>query len=139
MVGSFALDFFVFAFIASLGVLQMVAAYTALRGLLFIRVRSLAFFLGLATTALGFLWFFLSEPRNLPDSNGGLDGNQIAGLYTLGAGLALLVTLVVSSITNRSLGFGTHKLSSGLDALRETTYIRALMTSVRDIWTSYRR
>ena len=90
MVGSFALDFFVFAFIASLGVLQMVASYTALRGLLFIRVRSLAFFLGLATTVLGFLWFFLSEPRNLPDSNGGLDGNQIAGLYTLGAGASLI-------------------------------------------------
>ncbi len=139
MVGPTALDFFVFAFIASLGVLQMVAAHAALQGLLFLRVRPVAFFMGFITTILGFLWFFLSEPRNLPDTNGGLDGNQIAGLYTLGAGAALLVTLLVSSITNRSLGFGKHKLSSGLDALRETSYLRALVDSLKDIWTSYRR
>lgn len=139
MVGTFALDFFVFAFIASFGTLQMVAAYTALRGLLLVRVRSLAFLVGLVTTVLGFLWFFLSEPRNVPDSEGGLDGNQMAGLYAAAAGLALFVTLLFSSITNRSLGTGTKHLEAGLDALRETTYLKALLRTLKDLWTCYQR
>ena len=137
MVGNFALDYFVFVFIAALGVLQMVAAYSALRGLLFIRVRPLAFLAGLVTTALAFLWFFLSEPRNVPDTEGGLDGNQMAGLFAVAAGSALVLILVLSSISNRSMGGNGQRVVPGLDALRETTYLKALVSGLKDLWKGF--
>ena len=115
----------------------MVAAYSALRGLLFIRVRPLAFLAGLVTTALAFLWFFLSEPRNVPDTEGGLDGNQMAGLFAVAAGSALVLTLVLSSISNRSMGGNGQRVVPGLDALRETTYLKALVSGLKDLWKGF--
>ena len=134
MVGSFSLDYFVFVLIAAFGVLQMVAAYSSLRGLLFIRSRPLAFLTGLATAALAFLWFFLSEPRNIPDTEGGLDGNDMGGLFTLAAGSALVLTLLFSSVRNWSMGGKWQRSGPGLDALRETSYIKALQGAIRHLW-----
>ncbi len=140
MAGPFALDYFVFVFLAALGVLQAVASYRSLQGILFIRSRLPAFLAGFATTTFAFLWFFLSEPRNIPDSEGGLDGNQMSGLFAVAAGSALLLTLILSSISNhRSLGKGGGQFSSGLEALRETTYLNALVTTLRDLWKRYER
>ena len=112
----------------------MVAAYSALRGLLFIRVRPLAFLAGLATTVLAFLWFFVSEPRNLSDTEGGLDGNQMAGLFAVASGSALVVTLLVSSVRNRSMERAWHQSNTGLDVLRETTYVKALLDTWKHLW-----
>ena len=137
MVGGLALDYFLFVFLAALGVIQMAAAYNSLRGLLFFKPRPVAMVAGMAITAMAFVWFFASEPRNVPDTDGGLDGNQAAGLFALGAGLALLLTLIASSVSNRSLGNGDRDFSPGLDALRETTYIKALLTTVKKLWKSY--
>ena len=134
MAGSFSLDFFLFVFLAAMGVLQMVASYDNLRGLLFIRVRFPAFGLGLGIAIAAFLWFFLSEPRNLPDTEGGLDGNDAAGLFSLGSLAALLATFAISSLINRSLGRGTAHSTGGLDTLRETTYLRALLGSLKVLW-----
>ena len=138
MAGPFTLDYLVFVFIAALGVLQVVAAYSALRGILLIRPRAMAFIIGTAVTALAFLWFFLSEPRNVSDAEGGLDGNQMAGLFAVGAGSALVLTLLLSSISNRSLAKSDHQCDEGLDALRETTYLKALRGTVKDLWTHYK-
>ena len=141
MLGGFVLDYLLFVFIAALGVLQMVAAYSALRGLLFVRVRSLAFVLGLLITVAAFIWFFLSEPRNIGDTEGGLDGNQMSAFFALGAGLALVLTLLVSSIINRSMGSdggsAGQQLDTGLNALRQTTYLKALsstLSTLKDRW-----
>ena len=138
MVGGFTPDYFVFVFLAALGVLQMVAAHTGLRGLLFIRVRPLAFLAGLATTVASFIWFFLSEPRNISDTEGGLDGNQISGLFALAAGSALVLTLLLSSISNRSLGKSGQQLEPGLEALKDTTYLSALFSTLKSLWKRYR-
>ena len=137
MVGGFALDYFVFVFIAALGVLQMAAAYSALQGLLFIRFRPLAFLSGLLVTTLAFLWFFLSEPRNIPDTEGGLDGNEMAGLFALGAGSALVLSLLFSSVSNRSMIRSGQQPKTGLDALKETTYVRALLGTLKYLWKRY--
>ena len=137
MAGAFALDYFLFVFIAALGVLQMVAAYSALRGLLFIRVRLLAFLTGLVTTGLAFLWFFVSEPRNIPDVEGGLDGNQMAGLFAVAAASALVLTLLLSSVSNRSMARSVPQFNTGLEVLRETTYLKALLTTLKVLWKRY--
>ena len=133
MVGAFFLDYLVFVFIAALGVLQMVAAYSALRGILFIRSRRLAFLSGLVTTVLAFLWFFISEPRNVPDTDGGLNGNQMSGLFAVGAGMALALTLLLSSIRNRTMGRDSRRTNNGLDALRETNYLNALYGTIKNM------
>ena len=138
MVGPFTLDYLLFVFLAALGVLQMVASYTALRGLLLIRCRPVAFLAGFVVTVLAFIWFFISEPRNLPDTEGGLDGNQLAGLFAVGAGSALILTLLLSSLRNRTMGGGERQFNLGLDALRETTYLKALRCTLKDRWTRYR-
>ena len=133
MPGPFWLDYSIFVFIAALGVLQMAAAYSALWGLLFIKLRRVAFALGLLTACAAFLWFFLSEPRNLSDTEGGLDGNQMAGLFSVAAGLALILTILVSSAIGRSMMADGQRTSPGLDALRETTYLHALRTTLRGL------
>ncbi len=144
MPGPFVRDYFLFVLVAALGVLQMVAAHSGLRGLLLLRSRSLAFLVGLAVTAMAFLWFFASEPRNMPDSMGGLDGNQSAGLFAVAAGLAVLITLLAPSVISRPKGAGGRALGPGLEALRETTYLNALdlgalVRRLKELWTRYRR
>lgn len=134
MPGPFLLDYLVFVFLVSLGVLQTAAAYSGLRGLLFVKARPLAFLLGLATAALAFSWFFLSEPRNISDTEGGLDGNQMSGFFAAGAGTAFLITLLLSSLSNRSMGGNGQRPRPGLDALRETTYLKALAGTLKVRW-----
>ena len=77
-----------------------------------------------------FLWFFLSESRNIADTEGGLDGNQTAGYFTVSAGSAVILTLFVSSLSNRYLR-RDGPFSAGLDALRETTYLRSLARALK--------
>ncbi len=139
MTGPFALDFFILAFLISLGTLQMAAAYRSLRGLLFVRNRTAAFTLGLALTLAGFLWFYLSEPRNISDTEGGIDGNQSSALFAGGAGVAVLTTLLLSSLLNWSLGKNEQTRDGasyrpGLEALEQTNYIRAFKAAVRSLW-----
>ncbi|HIM49992.1 MAG TPA: hypothetical protein EYM32_14095, partial [Dehalococcoidia bacterium] len=79
MAGSFVPDYLVLVFSASCGVFQMAAACNGLHGLLFFKGRRTAFIFGLALWVAAFAWFFLSEPRNQPDTTLGLTGNQQFG------------------------------------------------------------
>ncbi len=130
MPGPFVLDYCLLGFLATLGVVQMAAARNGLTGLVFVRHRPTAFLLGMALAVGVFLWFFLSEPRNIADTEGGLDGNQTAGYFTVSAGTAVILTLLVSSLSNRYLT-RDGPFAAGLDALRETTYIRSLARALK--------
>ena len=139
MPGPFFLDFLILAFLISLGTLQMAAAYRSLRGLLFVPSRTAAFTLGLALTLAGFLWFYLAEPRNISDTEGGIDGNQSSALFAGGAGVAVLATLLMSSLVNLSLGRNAavrnnDPYPTGLEALEQTNYVRAFKAAVRSLW-----
>ena len=139
MPGPFALDFFILAFLISLGTLQMAAAYRSLRGLLFVRSRTAAFLLGLAVMSAAFIWFYLSEPRNISDTEGGIDGNQSSALFAGGAAAAVLTTLLLSSLLNRSFGRNDGSRNQdpyppGLEALEQTNYVRAFKATVRSLW-----
>ena len=117
----------------------MAAAYRSLRGLLFVPNRTTAFLLGLAVLLAGFIWFYLSEPRNISDTEGGIDGNQSSALFAGGAGAAVLMTLLLSSLVNWSLGRserggGEAPSEPGLDALTHTNYLRAFVSSIRSLW-----
>lgn len=131
MTGSFILDYFILVFWASCSVFQLAAAFNGIHGLLFFQDRRLSALLGLASVAGAFAWFFLSSPRNVPDAGPGLNGNEQFGYFFAGSGAGLAFTLLVSSWRNRELGRGVLSLPSGIDALRESNYLRALHRTLR--------
>ncbi len=131
MTGSFIADYLLLVFLSSCGVLQMAAAWNGLNGLLLLPQRGPAFALGVTACVAAGCWFFLSEPRNVPDTAQGLNGSQQFGYFFAGSGLGLAFTLAVSTIvsTLRTGRFGTRRnqISKGLDALRELSYPEALL------------
>ena len=129
----FSVDYFLLVFVSACGVLQIAAAQSGLRGLMFFACPLRSQISGLLMVVGVFLWFFLSAPRNLPDTGGGLDGNAQTALFAAGAGAALAFTLLLSSLKNFFLGDGNGPYNSGLEALKETNYLRALTSISRDL------
>ncbi len=131
MTGSFVLDYFLLVFLAACGLFQIIAANKNLRGLLFFQHRPGSLLLGLALVAASLTWFYLSEPRNVPDSSFGLNGNEQFAYFFAGLGTALVFTLIVSSLRHWTLGAERTQLLPGLDALRESSYLRAMYLAYR--------
>ena len=134
MTGSFILDYYLLVFHASCGVFQMVGAWKAFVGILYLKYRPGSFLLGLGLLIGSFTWFFLSEPRNVSDSAHGLNGNEQFAYFFAGSGTALAFTLLVSSLLNWKLGAQRSNLRSGLDALKQSGYLRALYLTWRSPW-----
>jgi hypothetical protein len=131
---SFVPDYLVLVFFASCGVFQIAAACNDLRGLMFFKDRRIAFLFGVALWVTAFAWFFLSEPRNQPDTGLGLTGNQQFGFFFVGAGAGLAFTLLMSSLLN--LNLGKCPIPFGLDALRQSNYLRALCGTLQ-LWAAF--
>ena len=131
MTDSFILDYFVLVFFASCGVFQMAAALNGLHGLMLFKGRRTALIFGLVLWVGAFTWFFLSEPRNIPDTGLGLTGNEQFGYFFAGSGAGLIATILVSSVKNRSLGQARSAIPSGIDALAESNYLRALYRTLK--------
>ena len=126
MTDSFILDYYLLVLLAAGGVFQVAAARARYRGLLIIPHRGASYVLGLAMVVVGFAWFFLSEPRNVPDSTLGLDGNQQFGYFFAGSGTALFLTLIVTSMRHRRARLQGGNAPPGLEALREASHYTAL-------------
>ena len=131
---SFAADYVLFIFLASLGVVQLAALKNKLKGLYFISIPLLNFVAALVLVAGSFVWFFVSEPRNLPDTGGGLDGNQQAMFSVAAAVGAVLFTLVATSLLNAGFGRGEDLKGTGLQALRQMNYFIALRRTMGRLW-----
>jgi len=127
-VSKLALEYTIFTFVAACGVLQLAAVHSGLRGLSFFK-RPLAASISGAVVVIGaYVWFFAIENRNVP----GLEGSQQLGNFTLGASLAIVFTLVVSSILRASMN-PAHSESGqgqGLDVLRAMTYFQAIKRAI---------
>ena len=133
MTGSFILDYCLLVFLAASGLFQIVAAWKSLWGLLLLRSRPGSLLLGVALLVGAFTWFYLSEDRNVPDTAGGLDGNQQFAFFFAGLGAALAFTLALSSLLNRRLGANGPPPEPGLDALRQSNYLRAVYHTCRQV------
>ncbi len=130
-----ALDYLVLVFVTCCGVLQLAATYGGLKGLYLLKTPVLNLLTALALTVVPFVWFFVSEPRNLSDATGGLDGNQQAVLFVTGSVTAIVFTLLITSLRRPDLGKIDPKEQRGLGALRHTAFLWALRTTLRSLWT----
>ncbi len=121
---SLALEYTIFIFAATFGVLQLAAVHSGLRGLSFLKRPLAASIFGAVVIIGAYVWFFAIENRNVP----GLEGSQQLGNFALGASLAIVFTFVVSSIL-RSDTDPEHSESGqgqGLNVLRAMTYFQAI-------------
>ncbi len=125
----FALDYLAFVFASAVGVIMAATTRAGLDGLL-ITGRRLSYLVALALIGGSTWWFFASEPRNVPDTGLGLDCNEQAVLFVLGAGAALVLMLIVSSLRNWSMETEASE-EYGLDVLRNGGYLRTLYRSLR--------
>jgi hypothetical protein len=136
---SITLDYLVLVFLGSCGVLQIAAAHARIHGLLFLPRPAQATALGVVLVVAGLVWFFGPGPRHVPDTAGGLDGNDQGAYFALAAGAAVTFTLLASSVLNRRRLTGARSGGSGLDALRDTTYLGAMSAGVKVAWQQRRR
>ena len=130
----FALEYLLFVFSSALGVLLLVTAYSRLNGLLLVG-RSLSLLAGGLLVVGAFAWFYASEPRNVPDTGAGLDGNEQALLFVAGTGAALVLILILSSLRNWSMVKDPKE--RGIEALRHASYLRLLSRRLRSYWNSW--
>ncbi len=121
-------------FIASVGVIQLAAAHAGLTKLLFIKCKAITYALGVTLIVAGFIWFFWPGPRHIPDTAGGLDGNDQAARFALSALAAVGFTVLTSSLLNRRSQDRQTPTLDGLESLRENTYLEALPTGLRSLW-----
>ena len=128
---TFAIDYYLFVLVASIGVLQIAVSLGRLKGLLIFKSPFAARGFGLALTVGAFIWFFASGPRILNDYEGGLDANFQALFFFLGAASALVVTIVSSSLVNLRMESSRPLANDGLEVLRHTNYARGLAHSFR--------
>ncbi len=136
MTGSFILDYYLLVVIASCGLFQVIGALHGFQGMTFFNNRSASILIGLAALAGAFTWFFLSQPRNVPDSALGLNGNEQFAYFFAGSGTGLALTLILASLRQMKFGAEHRELPDGLDALRESTYF---LVTYRAIYRLVRR
>ena len=135
---SFAGDYFLMVFVASLGVMQAAASIGGLRGLLVFKNPPIARSLGIAVAIAAVAWFFLIEDRNINDYKGGLDSNEQGLLFFLAVAASGVLTCVLTSLLNhrmrRNMDDGNAR-EAGLGALRDGSWWQAVGHNYRN-WFS---
>ncbi len=131
----FAWDYFKLAFWTVTGVVQIASAYSGLRGLWFVPSRRMTPVMGAVMVIAAFVWFFfLSGPRNLPDTTFGLDGNEQVMLFAAGGIVGIVVSLLFSSLRNLVLGRDDEREYAGFEALKHMSFARAMLMTLRKLW-----
>ena len=122
---SLAAEYFLLAFVSCLGVLQIVANANKLRGISFFKRLTLGYIFAALIIIGAISWFFITEDRIVP----GLTGPDMALWFFVGATLAVITTLILSSLLNRrmspSIG-DPEPEEKGLGVLKEITYFQAI-------------
>ena len=141
---SFAVDYFIMVFVASLGVMQMAASIGGLRGLLIIKNPLIARPLGIVIAIAAIVWFFTVAERNINDYEGGLDSNEQGILFFLAVATSGALTCVLTSLLNwqmvdsRPRGGGGKLPDAGLGALRYSNWRHALAQNYRYLFNEAR-
>lgn len=135
MLEPFAFDYAQMVFVATLGVIQLVAARNNLLGILLLRNHLiLTQFIATVLISGSLVWFFFGgEPRNIPDTGPGLEANTQTIVFASSASLAIALIFFVSSILNHRWGSNYMKISGsnkndnvdGISAFQKTTFFWA--------------
>ena len=135
---SFAADYFIMVFIASLGVMQAAASIGELRGLLLIKSPIIARVLGIVIAIAAIAWFFAVAERNINDYEGGLDSNEQGLLFFLAVAASGVFTCALTSLWNRRLRVSATGLKqapgAGLGALKSEGWWHALSRNYRSLF-----
>ena len=134
---TFATDYFLFVFVATIGVIQIGAASGRLTGLLLLPSPGSARAVGALVAIVSFIWFFATGERNINDYGGGLDAPTQALFFFLGILAGGGFTAVVSSLVNWRIR-GVAEPEEGFGALRHVSYLVALRNSLEHWWKNWR-
>lgn len=110
-------------FLAGIGVLQGCAAYNGLSGLLFFPKKIFSYALAVVMIGLSLASLF---DWNWRYATGIIQGAQQAEFSFLGMLLALVFTVILASLINRSRFHTTDKGADGYDVLRDRTFFQAI-------------
>jgi len=118
-----AFKYSILVFLAVCAILQLAAVHNNLRGLQFVKNRGLAISISLVvltgTIAVFFTWNYINAV-------GVIEGSQQAEFFAISGTLALLFSLLVSSLINRSMPTQGTSAKSGLQALENATFLQLL-------------
>ncbi len=135
---TFVIDYYILSLMLNVAVIQISASIGNISNLLFIKNTFATRVIGAILITAGFAIFFGTANRNVNDNNGGMDSNDQALYFFLGLMSAWLVTVSISSIINRDQNKQCLKCKDGLESLRKTTYIPALMTNLLNWQANWR-
>lgn len=150
--------YFLFIYLASLGVLQIAVSYSKLRGLSFFTRPIWGYIFGFLAIVGGFSWFYIvgsphpevaytisvgdlfrygfSNP-NPPSIGLILGAGESVFFFLLAVGFALLTTIAISSIVKFRLSPRIpeemkEEAPEGLEALKGMTFFQAITRSLRN-------
>ena len=130
-------DYYLLIFWASSGAIQVAVSLGRLKGLLLLRNFWASGIFGVVLIISAFTWYFATGPRNIGDTEGGLDANDQASIFAIGSLAGVIVTLIASSLVNLRMKGKPHGPDMGLEALKHTNYFTALVNSLRYWWKRY--
>lgn len=132
-----AWQYFIFVFIAVMGMLQLIAACNQLKGMLFIRNKPITLVLSIAAIVFAFWWFFYRDSRvDTVMRRTGLEGAQQFTVFCWTTFAALVVTLVLSSLLqmfvySRNKRSAPEERIEGAYQLRYMSWFEALREAFR--------
>jgi hypothetical protein len=125
-------DYVLYNSIACLGIIQAAVGYGGIRGLCFFKRPIFAYIFALIAVSASSAWFFTADNRNLK----GLEGTEQFTYWIVSAGVALIATVVLSSLINRHLKSenppgSENSMGPGFETLKHMTYFQAIKRSLR--------
>ena len=130
----FIFEYFMFVLLAALGTIQIAASASGLKGILVFKHPLVARCFGASISFAALVWFFSTGERNINDFAGGIDANGQALYAFLGCFAASVTTVVGTSVINFRMSHPGPAPYLGLEALRETTFLKALWANL-SYWT----
>ena len=118
-----ALEYFALTFVASVGVLQLAAAYNGLRGISFFSSKTCGYILSFFTISPALAGLFTWNLRN---PTGVIEGGEQFWCFSLALLAALIFTLMVPSHFMKRRLRGNSPQHNGIDALRDATFFQVL-------------
>jgi len=124
-------DYFLFVFVVSLGVLQLVGARGRFEGITFFPRRYLNYLFAAVMVVGGYAWHFRID-CNIQGYMGAPSGPSLFAYATAAVVVSVLLTLIISSAVKTRWGRpDSEGEQRGLKVLRRMTYVQAINRLLR--------